>query len=285
MLLHAVLAFALVQTLVLGALLWLWSDRVPGARLLLWFLGGVALWVLGNELPNWFGPEWGPLALGLLALAPVVSAVFFHFCVVLCRSPMPRGYIVAGYVVCTAATLVAEFTNPAHLVIRPHIGYIAVPHTSGIVASVLTTRVAGTDRSSSGATVRRVRVGFMGAAFRRVGVWGGQQTVGRSGRNLTAHPRLSLRDHRVPEPGHEHAFIQEHIAHLDCRRCLADDDRDDRRFAGQGLETRVKKLISEVARVVAEPTHALGMRFDELDRGDRAGRDRGRQRVGEELRP
>ena len=33
MLIHAVLAFALIETLVLGALLWVWSDRVAGARL------------------------------------------------------------------------------------------------------------------------------------------------------------------------------------------------------------------------------------------------------------
>lgn len=145
MLLHSVLAFALIQTLVLCALLWLWSDRVPGARLLLWFLGGVALWVLGNELPNWFGPEWGRVSLGLLALAPAVSALFFHFCVVLCRSPLPRSVVIAGYALGISATLMAEFTNPAHLVIRPHIGYIAVPHTSGIVASVawITLGIAG----------------------------------------------------------------------------------------------------------------------------------------------
>src|SRR5436190_18162217 len=134
MLIHAVLAFALLETLVLGALLWIWSDRVAGARLLLWFLGGIELWVLGNELPNWIGPEWGPLAIGLLALAPLVSALFFHFCVVFCRVQLPRGVLPAAYALATVATLVAEFGDPAHLELTPHVGYLAVPHTTGMLA-------------------------------------------------------------------------------------------------------------------------------------------------------
>src|SRR5688500_2631217 len=35
----------------------------------------------------------------------------------------------------------------------------------------------------------------MAAAFRRGGVWGGQQTVARSGRNLTARHRISPAAH------------------------------------------------------------------------------------------
>lgn len=136
MLIHAVLAFALLETLVLGALLWIWSDRVAGARLLLWFLGGIELWVLGNELPNWFGPEWGPVAIGLLALAPLVSALFFHFCVVFCRVQLPRGVLPAAYALGAVATVVAEFGDPAHLELTPHVGYLAFPHTTGMLASL-----------------------------------------------------------------------------------------------------------------------------------------------------
>jgi signal transduction histidine kinase len=137
MLLHAVLAFALLETALLAGLLWAFADRVAGARLLLLFLGGVELWVVGNELPNWFGLGWGPVAIALLAMAPVVSAVFFHFCVVLCRAAVSQGVIAAAYAIGGLATLVAEFGDPARLELRPHIGYIAVPNVTGVVLSVV----------------------------------------------------------------------------------------------------------------------------------------------------
>jgi signal transduction histidine kinase len=137
MLIHAILAFALLETALLAGLLWAFADRVAGARLLLLFLGGVELWVLGNELPNWFGPGWGPVAIALLAMAPVVSAVFFHFCVVLCRAAVSRSAIAAAYGIGGLATLVAQFGDPAHLELRPHIGYIAVPNATGVVLSVV----------------------------------------------------------------------------------------------------------------------------------------------------
>lgn len=80
--LHGVLAFALVQTWLLAALLGVWAHRVAGARLLVLFLFGVGVWVIGNELPNWAGPQWEWLSIRLVALAPLISAVFVHFCVV-----------------------------------------------------------------------------------------------------------------------------------------------------------------------------------------------------------
>src|SRR5687768_5500429 len=97
MLLHAVLAFAQVETLVLAAVLWVWADRVAGARLLVLFLLGISVWFSGNELPNWVGPHTEPLSIALVACAPLVSAVFFHFCVVFCRVPRPRKWLVAAY--------------------------------------------------------------------------------------------------------------------------------------------------------------------------------------------
>ena len=67
MLIHATLAFALFETLALaGVLLW-WADRVAGARLLAAFLTGIAVWITGNELPNWFGPGVERLTMALLA--------------------------------------------------------------------------------------------------------------------------------------------------------------------------------------------------------------------------
>ena len=56
MAIHAALLVALAETLGLAAILLHWADRVPGARLLVGFLLGVALWIAGNELPAWTGP-------------------------------------------------------------------------------------------------------------------------------------------------------------------------------------------------------------------------------------
>jgi len=43
MLIHAVLGFALFETLALAAVLLAWADRVAGARLLATFLIGIAV--------------------------------------------------------------------------------------------------------------------------------------------------------------------------------------------------------------------------------------------------
>ncbi len=136
MLLHAVLAFALVETLVLAAVLWVWADRVAGARLLVLFLIGVGVWVVGNELPNWLGPQVAPLAIGLLATAPLVSAVFLHFCVVFCRVRLGRAALAAAYALGAAATLYAQVQQPGHLIFSPPLGWVAVVNEVGLFVSL-----------------------------------------------------------------------------------------------------------------------------------------------------
>lgn len=136
MLLHAVLGFALVQTLVLAALLWTWADRVAGARLLVLFLLGVSVWVVGNELPNWIGPQVEPLAIRLISVAPLVSALFVHFCVVFCRVPLRRGWLAAAYALGGASTLLAQLRSPGHLIHSPPLGWVAVPSEVGVMASI-----------------------------------------------------------------------------------------------------------------------------------------------------
>src|SRR6476469_3760295 len=89
--------------------------------------------------------------------------------------------------------------------------------------------------------------------------------------NLAADPRLTLRHHGVSEAGHEHALGQQHVAHPDRGRRLADDDRDDRRLPRQRLDSRLDDPLAEVARVVAELLHAFGMLLDELHGSQRAG--------------
>jgi len=135
MLIHVVLAFSLFETLALSGVLLAWADRVAGARLLAAFLGGISVWIVGNELPNWFGHGMEPASMALLATAPVTSAFFFHFVVVFCGVRVPRAAIAGGYALGGMSTLVSEFLLPAYLVQNRYIGWIALPHAAGWIAS------------------------------------------------------------------------------------------------------------------------------------------------------
>jgi signal transduction histidine kinase len=135
MLIHLTLAFALFETLALAGVLLAWADRVAGARLLAAFLAGIAVWIVGNELPNWFGPTMERASMALLATAPFTSAFFFHFVVVFCGVRVPRGVIAGGYVLGATSTLASEFLLPAYLHHNHYIGWIALPYASGWIAS------------------------------------------------------------------------------------------------------------------------------------------------------
>ncbi len=67
---HIALTLALVESLGLGLLL-LRLRGVPGLRLLVLFLFGVAAWILACELPTWFGPAAIPFGMALSALSPL----------------------------------------------------------------------------------------------------------------------------------------------------------------------------------------------------------------------
>ena len=97
MLIHLALAFALFETLALAGVLLAWADRVAGARLLAAFLTGIAVWIVGNELPNWFGQRMEHASMALLATAPLTSSFFFHFVVVFCGVRVNRFVIAGGY--------------------------------------------------------------------------------------------------------------------------------------------------------------------------------------------
>lgn len=125
MLLRVAMGLSLLETLVLAGVLLAWADRVAGGRLLAAFLAAIAVWIVGNELPNWFGPGVETLALHLLGTAPLTSALFFHFCVVFCRAPVGAGWIRAAYVLGGAAVLVSQGLLPAYFVDHPHVGRIA----------------------------------------------------------------------------------------------------------------------------------------------------------------
>jgi signal transduction histidine kinase len=135
MLIHLALAFALFETLALAGVLLAWADRVAGARLLAAFLAGIAVWIVGNELPNWFGPGMERASMALLATAPFTSSFFFHFVVVFCGVRVPKAGIAAGYVLGATSTLASEFLLPAYLVHNRYIGWIALPYAAGWIAS------------------------------------------------------------------------------------------------------------------------------------------------------
>ena len=135
MLIHLTLAFALFETLVLAGVLLAWADQVAGARLLAAFLAGIAVWIVGNELPNWFGPGMERASMALLATAPFTSAFFFHFVVVFCGVRLGRAGVAAGYTLGLVSTLASEFLLPAYLVHNRYIGWIALPYAAGWIAS------------------------------------------------------------------------------------------------------------------------------------------------------
>ncbi len=134
MLIRFALGLALFETLMLAGVLLAWADRVAGGRLLAAFLLGIAVWITGNELPNWLGTDAWPVARHLLAMAPFISVFFFHFCVVFCRAPVGKTAVRAAYALGGAATLLAQFGDPAYLVWKPHIGWLAVATNTGLVA-------------------------------------------------------------------------------------------------------------------------------------------------------
>ena len=147
MALHLALALALAETIVLAGVLLVWAQHVPGARLLTVFLLGVAIWITGNELPNWFGPDAAPLAMALMSTIPLTSAAFLHFCLLFCRIPL-HGHRPwrAAYAVAAAGTVLAWWVPPARFVHFPAftgLDLVAVPNWSGWINSAVWGLLAG----------------------------------------------------------------------------------------------------------------------------------------------
>ena len=136
MAIHIAFALALIETLALAAVLLVWAPRVPGVRLLVLFLGGVALWIGGNELPNWFGPQAMPLAIAMLATSPLSAAAFLHVCLVICGWPTRRWPWVA-YAAAGAGMLLSLQVDPGRFEPVPGIGWMPIPSWTGWISSVV----------------------------------------------------------------------------------------------------------------------------------------------------
>lgn len=108
---HIALTLALAESLGLAVLL-LRVRGVPGLRLLVTFLSGVAVWVASCELPVWLGPQAAPASARLVAFSSLTSAVFLHFVLVLCGVPERKWAIRAGYLLGAAATLLGLVLPP-----------------------------------------------------------------------------------------------------------------------------------------------------------------------------
>ena len=137
MAIHAALLLALLGSLALAGVLLTWADRVAGARLLALFLAGVAAWAAGNELPSWFGPAWERVGLGLMAVAPVASALFLNFTVRFCRAGWARHWVPAGYGLAAAAAALAILLRPGEYIPYAGLQYVAVPNAIGWAAGVV----------------------------------------------------------------------------------------------------------------------------------------------------
>ncbi len=143
MAIHVALLLALAETLALASILLHWADRVPGARLLVGFLLGVAVWIVGNELPGWTGPVAERPALMLLATAAVTSGVFLHFALAFCRVAVRPGVLGLVYAIGLAATLASVILPPGRFVAAAGLRSVAVPNVVGWGTSLVWAGLAG----------------------------------------------------------------------------------------------------------------------------------------------
>ena len=174
MAIHIALAVSLAGSLALAALLLAWSDAVTGARLLVAFLCGVAVWVVGNELPTWLGPELERPALMLLATAALTSSVFCHFALVFTGAPASRPLLGVIYGTGLAAMLLSVAIPSGSF--RPFAGValMAVPNTAGWITSAVWALLAGAGQ----AVLLRASVRRQGLERRQIAAVAGSSAWG-----------------------------------------------------------------------------------------------------------
>ncbi len=173
MAIHIALSLALFGSLGLALMLWRWAERAASMRLLTAYLVGVSLWIAGNELPAWFGPQAERAGLCLLATAALTSAVFFHFAVAFTRVSA-RAWVVSGYALGSAAMLLSIALVPGRFIPFAGLEYVPVPNAVGWCTSVVWAVLAGAGQ----VLLLRALVSWTGLARRQVAavaassVWG-----------------------------------------------------------------------------------------------------------------
>lgn len=143
MAIHVALALSLLESLVLAGVLLHWADRVAGARLLILFLLGVSVWIVGNELPSWTGPVAERPALMLLATAALTSAAFLHFALAFTRARVSQAALAAIYAIGLAAMLLSVVVPPGSFEPFAGIALVAVPNLVGWATSAVWAGLAG----------------------------------------------------------------------------------------------------------------------------------------------
>ena len=100
------LALTALASLLLAVFVALRARMLPGGRLLVVFLGGVALWSIAQAAPALFGPASGPFNTVCVALSPLPAAAFVHlvFAYALCASERPVA--IASYAVAIFAATI-----------------------------------------------------------------------------------------------------------------------------------------------------------------------------------
>ncbi len=143
MAIHVALLLSLLESLALAGVLLHWADRVAGARLLVAFLLGVAVWITGNELPTWTGPVAEGPALMLLATAALTSAAFLHFAIVFTRVRASRTALAGIYGLGLAAMLLSVVVSPGDFEPFAGLALVAMPNRTGWATSTVWAGLAG----------------------------------------------------------------------------------------------------------------------------------------------
>ena len=142
---HVALLLGFAESIGLAVLLWLRAGAVPGVRYLALFLLGVAAWTVSCEAPHWFGPVAAPSGVALVAFMPLISAVFLHFVLVLCRAPAAPLVLPLSYGVCALIAAAALIWPPGAYEAWAGIDYFFMPNAMGWVVGLVwaTLSIAG----------------------------------------------------------------------------------------------------------------------------------------------
>lgn len=194
MALHLSLLLSLIGSLLLAGLLAIWAERVAGARLLMAFLLGVALWIAGNELPHWLGPRAIPAALMLLATAPLTASVFLHFSLAFTGTGAPRRLTAGAYALGGGMTLLALVIPPGSFAPFDGIDFAAQPNMLGWIAAMTWGAMA------AAGTLILLRAGFRSAGLARRQAWAVAASCGWGAACMAGYGVIALRLDIYPWP-------------------------------------------------------------------------------------